>query len=406
MAFQKAWNTLKQGIAQGAFPGAVAVVANKERIVARWHGGHSAVAPAPISMEPDMAFDVASLTKVVAALPAVLHLVESGAVSLDEPVGRFLPPWRGPQKDGVTLRHLLVHTSGLPAWMPTYAHLDERTAIDAILQTDLTYTPGSRVEYSCLGYMLLGRIVETVSGQRLDSFVATHVLDPLGMHDTEFRPVSKGVASGRIPLARIVPTERADHERQALAQADTFYAQEATDICRGVVHDGNARYGMGGVSGNAGLFAAATDLATYGQAWLRALEGASDWLGEPMARLAVTDHTPGLNESRGLGWLLVPQDRPARAVAEAPGGPRSCGELLSPGSFGHTGFTGTSLWIDPVRQLVFVLLTNRVHPHAREGIGIVRARFHNAAVTAALRSNPASNREDDVHAPTNIGGKH
>src|SRR5690625_4341611 len=192
MPFSNAWAALADGIQQGAYPGAVAVVADESRPIARWSGGHAAVEPGPVPMKEDMIFDVASLTKVVATLPAALHLVERGELSLDETVNRFIPNWTGTEKNGVTIRQLLTHTSGLAAWHPTYAHVGKpgaATAVDVVATMDLAYVPGTRVEYSCLGYILLGHIVQVVSGQRLDVFTARHVFEPLGMEDTGYRPI-------------------------------------------------------------------------------------------------------------------------------------------------------------------------------------------------------------------------
>lgn len=398
MPFSKTWAALARGIDEGAYPGAVAMVGDDTEIIARWHGGNAAVEPHIVPMQESMIFDVASLTKVVATLPAVLHLVEAGEISLDETVNRFISNWVAPEKKHVTIRQLLTHTSGLAAWHPTYAAIGaeskEPTAVDVIAELDLAYVPGTRVEYSCLGYILLGHIVEKVSGQRLDTFAARHVFEPLGMKDTGYRPIADSrpvrhdsTAAHRlsdVPLERFVPTEADNvHEQGTVTATGTAFSAWGNGVAHGVVHDGNARYGLAGVSGNAGLFSTALDLVRYGQEWLRALRGQSNWLAEPVARLATTDHTSGLDSSRGLGWLLVPRDVADRAAGPTPDGPRSCGELLTPGSFGHTGFTGTSLWIDTARSLVFVLLTNRVHPHTREGLAYVRPRFHNAAVTAA-----------------------
>lgn len=400
------WKTIEAGIQHQAFPGAVAAVADADRVIARRAFGHAALEPAPEPMGDNMIFDVASLTKVVATMPAVLLLAEQGELSLDEPVSKFIPAWRGPVKDAVTIRQLLTHTGGLASWYPTFARRGDEsadmTAIDVIVRLNLAYEPGTRVEYSCLGYMLLGRIVERITGQRLDQFCAGHVFAPLGMNDTHYRPVAGAAApdgrtatdrsSGAVlpDASRIVPTERDNvHERGVVQQMGLRFDGWVDGVARGVVHDGNARYGMGGVSGNAGLFSTAADLARYGQEWLKALQGRSSWLSQAMARLATANHTPGLDAARGLGWAVLSDDAHVQAAGPRPVGCRSCGELMTPGSFGHTGFTGTSLWIDAARGLVFVLLTNRVHPHLRTGLDVVRARFHNAAVAALTKAHGA-----------------
>lgn len=391
MTFQPVWDVLVAGIERGAFPGTVAAVADVHRVVGRWHGGHASLEPETVPMHGDMIFDVASLTKVVAALPAILMLVDRGMLSLDEAISTHIPAWHGPGKDNVTVRHLLTHTGGLSAWYPTYARrpgdeADGKTAIDVIVELDLAHPPGTWVEYSCLSFMLLGHIVEKITGQSLDRYVAEHIFKPLGMTDTAYRPVAAGSGEVGADSERLVATERDNaYERDSAAAMGLTFSGWRDGVTIGKVHDGNARYSMGGVSGNAGIFSTADDLVRYGQSWLRALRGNDGWISQAAARLAITDHTPGLDTSRGLGWLLYPADASTKAAGPTPGGPRSCGELLSPGSFGHTGFTGTSLWIDPVQELVFVLLTNRVHPNTRDGLELVRPRFHNAAVAAVTR---------------------
>lgn len=384
---EKAWKVIETGIERGAFPGAVAAVSDADGIIAERAFGHAALEPEVVAMRTDMIFDVASLTKVVATAPAVLLLAEMGEISLDEPVTKFIPRWRGPVKERVSIRQLLTHTGGLASWYPTYARpadaSNSQTAIDVIVGLNLAYTPGTKVEYSCLGYMLLGRIVEHVTGQRLDEFCADNIFRPLGMTDTHYRPIEGSTGADE----RFVATERDNvHERNVVRVQGLVFDGWVDGVARGVVHDGNARYGMGGISGNAGLFATSADLVRYGQEWLKALRGESAWMSAAMAKLAIANHTPNLDAARGLGWVVLPSDAHAQAAGTNPVGPRSCGELVSPGSFGHTGFTGTSLWIDPVRGLVFVLLTNRVHPHTRSGHDVVRARFHNAAVAALTKA--------------------
>lgn len=403
MAFHKAWDVIEKGIRDGAFPGAVAAVAADTGIIAERAFGHAVLEPHPVHMRNDMIFDVASLTKVVAMAPAVLLLVDRGMLSLDEPVANYLPQWQGPIKEDVTIRQLLTHTGGLAAWYPTYARRgdaddDQHTGIDVITSLNLAYSPGTKVEYSCLGYMLLGRIVELVTSQPLHQFSAENIFKPLGMTDTHYRPIAASGASGEaseigaaqatVNAERIVATERGNmYERGLLQLRGLTFDGWGDGVAIGEVHDGNARYAMGGVSGNAGLFTTAQDLVRYGQAWLQALRGESAWLSKAIARLAVTDHTSDLDSSPGLGWMLLPARATAQAAGPTPIGPRACGELMSPGSFGHTGFTGTSLWIDPKPGLVFVLLSNRVHPYVRTGHDVVRARFHNAVIAALTRAD-------------------
>lgn len=403
------WSTVKatmqRGIDEGLVPGAVLAVGSAEEIRFVHGAGAMQVEPQVRPMAPDAIFDLASLTKVMAVASAVLLLMERGLLSLDqtllsvdESISDLYSHWRGTPKASITLRHLLTHTSGLPAWHPLYVWGTGKEAVlDTIEQFNLHAAPGQRVEYSCLGFILLGHVVETVTGQRLDEFFVEHIAEPLGMNSTRYTPLKTLPASEQ---GRLVPTERGNvYEASKVKQAGQRFESWREGFYPGQVHDGNAWYAMEGVSGNAGLFGTAEDAVRFGQMWLRALAGSPTELLSPVvARLAVTDHTPGGSESRGLGWQLqrTPAARPVlwettpglqyADVSTAPlPSPRSCGELFGPRSAGHTGFTGTSLWFDPDANLVVALLTNRVHPEVKDGIMLYRARVHNAVAAAVSR---------------------
>jgi serine-type D-Ala-D-Ala carboxypeptidase len=382
---RRAEAVLEQGVADGAFPAAVALVARHGRIAL-----HAAYGAAPAGIAT--IFDLASLTKVVACLPAILLLLEDGRLSLDEPVAHFVPEFAADDQTArasVSLRHLLTHTSGLPAWLPLYADCaDPEAAIARVCRPPLAAPPGTRVVYSDLGFILLGEIVRRVSGQPLDRFTNERVFTSLGMADTGYLP-------DPARHERIAPTESGeDYETAtAAAQGAAHPSRRHGGVIRGTVHDGNAYYAMQGVSGHAGLFATAMDLARYAHLWLTGgLYDGQRLFSIATLTLARRNATGTLNEARTLGWVAFdpdPLNRRARWLAAggdpplAPGGPASAGELLAPGAFGHTGFTGTSLWIDPARQLAIVLLTNRVHPDAANpGIRRVRPRFHNAVIAA------------------------
>ncbi len=311
-------------------------------------------------------FDLASLTKVVATLPAVLLLVGGGAFPLDEPVGRILPEfgtagWKGE----ATIRRLLSHTAGLPAWLPLYLdHVGPEQYLEAITQTQPVARPGDRVVYSDLGFILLGEVVRRVSGQDIARFVSTEVFARLGLRTTMFTPP----ASLR---ERIAATEHGNRTEIGMCgeRAGSF-SRWRHEVIWGEANDGNSFYGMAGVSGHAGLFGTASDLARYGQLWLQdgVWEG-QRVLNEVLVGEATREQAPG----RGLGWRLP---APNASSATDPS------NVLGPNAYGHTGFTGTSLWIDPARVLVLVLLSNRLHPVARSEIEAIRPAFH-AAVTAA-----------------------
>jgi CubicO group peptidase (beta-lactamase class C family) len=267
-------------------------------------------------------YDVASLTKVVATTAATMALVDRGKLTLDAPVVRAFPAFRGKGKDEVTLRDLLMHRSGLPAGR-VLSRRGPASARHSVLSTSLVRQPGSRTEYSDIGADVLGFVVERVAGERLDLFLRKAVYDPLGMNSTMFRP-------GAPLRARIAPTE--------------------TRVARGEVHDRNAE-ALGGVAGHAGLFTTAGDLAVFAQMMLD--EGSAG--GKRLfAERTVSEFTrPGAGW-RALGW-------------ETCSGGGSCGHYLSARAFGHTGFTGTSMWIDPEREMFVIVLTNWIHGRASGG---------------------------------------
>lgn len=341
---------LAAACAAGDVPGAVAVVARRGRPVYAGAFGAAALTPTPRPMRLETLFDLASLTKVVATLPSVLLLLEEGLFRLDDPVARFIPEFGSGGKERITLRQLLSHTSGLIWWRDFHNHYHSQDEfIAAICAEELNYPSGSKVIYSDLNFMLLGEIVRRLTGESLDRFARERVFTPLGMADTGFNP----------PAAR------------ARDCAATEYRVELGRCQCGEVHDENAG-ALGGVSGHAGLFAPAADLLRYCQMWLNGGSlGATRLLSPALVRAATSEQTAGLDDRRALGWLLKTRDF------------SSAGDLLSARAFGHTGFTGTSLWVDPELELVAVLLTNRVHPTRDNPAYLsVRARFHNLVAAA------------------------
>ncbi|MDZ7802189.1 MAG: serine hydrolase [Trueperaceae bacterium] len=304
----------------------------------------------------DTRYDLASLTKVVGTLPSVLRLAGEGEVGLDDRLGRYFSNagwFQSPSLADVTPRALLTHTAGLPSWAPLFARAPSRlTARAAVLQSEVPH-PQGRVRYSDLGFMLAGMLVERVSGLRLDAFVHAHLAAPLGLD---------GLAYGPLRGAPVAATEDCGWRMRLL---------------EGEVHDENA-WVMDGVAGHAGLFGTADDLAGYAQAWLRR----DARLAPPeLLDQATTRHTPEDAPARGLGWVL-----------SGPGGARLSHDDREPSvdwrgphGFGHTGFTGTSLWIDPAAGTFAVLLTNRVHPHRAGGqaIGRIRRDLHRAVAEVA-----------------------
>jgi len=372
-----AWDVVQRAVHEEEIPGAVALV--------RWHGrtvlheaaGRAALVPVQLAMKADTIFDLASLTKPLVTAPLVLQLTDQGTVSLDDPACRYLPPLARFGDGGVTVRHLLTHTSGLPAWSPLYVRARTRgEVLGTIAQMDPAYEPGSRVIYSCLGYIVLGMLLEEVTGRALDDLACQSLFEPLGLADTAY--------GSRIDRERCAWTERGNGYEQAnVVAAGLSFDGWREDYIVGTVHDGNAWYAMGGISGNAGLFGTAHDVATLGQMWLdRGRAGRTRVLEEQTATAAVQDFTPVLDEARGLGWQINRHSQDHTEMEAS--GPRSAGAQLSAQAFGHTGFTGTSIWVDPALNLVAVLLTNRVHPTVDDSAAVtrLRTRFHDAVATA------------------------
>ncbi|MBV6522987.1 MAG: hypothetical protein MNPFHGCM_03153 [Gemmatimonadaceae bacterium] len=337
---------LDAGVRDSAFPGAIAVVGTRDGILAQVSAGHLDWSPSPAPNGTTL-WDLASLTKVVALTSAMLQLVDAGKIALDSPVQHYLPSFDGPMKERVTIRHLLTHSSGLPAWRPLYKEAtSEQEALALVLATPLDTVPGVRMVYSDLGAILLGEVVRVVSGEPLDAYAARHVFAPLGMRDTQYRPPTS-------LLPRIAPTEVDPWRQRHL---------------RGEVHDENA-FALGGVSAHAGLFSTAYDLVRLARVYLSGgtLDGVTVF--SPAAIDAFAQVQDARLSNRALGW-------------EKPSGTNSAGHDLSAAAFGHTGFTGTSIWIDPGNNVFVLLLSNRVNPtREHRAIGTVRVEVADAAMS-------------------------
>jgi uncharacterized protein YbbC (DUF1343 family)/CubicO group peptidase (beta-lactamase class C family) len=339
---------LRDAVADNEVPGAVVLVGQADRILYRKALGWRAIAPQPETLTLDTIYDVASLTKVVATAPAVLLLWEQGKIDLDAPIGRYLKEFNGGAYREVTVRRLLVHSSGLPDLPPPEAvRQGFPAAARLIAQGPLWASPGSALIYSDTGFILLGELVRRVSREPLDRFVQRRFYTPLGMTSTAFAPPESW-------RKRIAPTEAVNNHGPL----------------RGVVHDGNARL-LGGVAGHAGLFSTADDLARFCRMLLQGgtLGGRRYFKASTVAAM-FTPHP--VNESvRGLGWdMASPYSR-------------TLGSFFPPGSVGHTGFTGTSIWMDPPTQTYAIILSNRVHPYGRGNANELRRRV-SAAVGAWL----------------------
>jgi CubicO group peptidase (beta-lactamase class C family) len=335
---------LAREVEAGSFPGAVGLVGTAESVVEVAAAGDAVVVPERIAATPDTVYDLASLTK-----PLVCGgLVAAAGVRLDlaSPPARYLPAWKATRFEGVTIEMLLTHTSGLPAWRPLYAQGEGPAAYRrALAAIEPEARPGERVTYSDLNFLLLGDLLETHFSAPLDAAYSDLVRREAGGGGSFLPARSPAVAA----------TEKDDAtERRMAAEMGISYPRFRTGVVWGEVHDGNA-FRRGGVSGNAGLFGTARDVWELARPWLDASR-----------RELTRDRTPALPEARGLAWQ----------------GSRGAGSAIPempPSAFGHTGFTGTSVWVDPERGRIFVLLTNRIHPEVQgTDFNAVRRRFHEA----------------------------
>ena len=333
-----------QGLAEGAAPGAGLAVGRHGRLVhLRAYGRIAADAQSP-AITDSTRYDMASLTKVVATTTAAMILEDRGLLDIDKPVVHYLPELSAPEKSVITVRHLLAHNGGFRSGAPLWREFRGIPAfLKAMNERPLAYTPGDSTVYSDWDLIMTGAIVERLAGQPLDVFLRTNVWEPLGMRDTGFNPLALAPMPADSDCTSVW---RADHPmlpQIAVQEMDTVYRRR---MIHGLVHDENA-CALGGVAGHAGLFSSARDLAVFAQMMLNG----GEYNGKRIVQQAtVTRWTARQGRSsRALGW-----DTPARGS--------SAGRYFSPRSFGHTGFTGTSMWMDPERGVFVVLLTNRVHP--------------------------------------------
>lgn len=324
-------------IRAGRIPGAVVIVGNRGRIVYKGAFGYRMLEPVKLRMTTDTIFDLASLTKVVASTTAIMQLAEQGKLALDDPIAKYWPAFAANGKAAITIRQALTHYSGLPPDLDASGWSGYDGAMRRIVAIRPHFTPGSHYVYSDVNFEVLGEIVRRVSGEPLDAYCRRHIFDPLGMSDTGFRPP-------RSRKSRIAPTEYLDGK-----------------LRWGQVHDPTA-FRMGGVSGDAGLFSTADDLAIFAQMILDSgsLNGTRILDADSIAEIEQPESPPDAPKLRAIGWDV---DAPLSSNRE---------QLLPAGSFGHLGYTGTLLWIDPLSQTYVIILTNRVHPHGRGDAGPLR----------------------------------
>jgi CubicO group peptidase (beta-lactamase class C family) len=343
--FARAFDILRQGIADRAFPGACAAVVADGKLAALRGAGRFTYDDASPEVTPETIFDLASVSKVVATTAMAMLLYERGHLDLDVPVAGIFPQFAhgDTRRREVTVRMLLAHSSGLPAYVRLYREAHTRDELlKAALAVPLKADPDSHTEYSDIGFIILGAVLERIADEPLDRFCARDVFGPLGMNHTTYCPPAQ--------LRTSIPPTQDDHEFRE-------------HIIQGEVQDENASV-LGGVAGHAGLFSNAVDLAAFAHCMLQG--------GRPILRpdtVALFTRRHG-QSSWTLGW-------------DTPSAPSQSGKYFSPRSFGHLGYTGTSLWIDPERSLAVALLTNRTWPDTKSQlIKQVRPRFHDAVIRA------------------------
>ncbi len=345
--FSRAAGVVQRGVDERAYPAAVVEVGTRDDVLWRQAFGRLDADPDSAPTQDSTIFDLASLTKVIATTNLVMTLVNSGTLALHHPIRQWIPEWRGTDREDVTVRSLLTHSSGLTTWLPFYRdHTGRQEFQHAICSLPLEYSPDTRAIYSDLGFILLGFIVEDAGGQSLQS-QAVQQLSALTAAPIMFNPPATLRPS-------IAPTENDPWRGRRLV---------------GEVHDENC-WALGGAAGHAGLFGTTQAVGDIARALLGALGGTDARLAsQDTVRLFVKRYSASTG-SRALGWdTMLPTS--------------SCGSKLSSLSFGHTGFTGTTLWIDPEREVYVVFLTNRVNP-TRENTAIqqIRPALHDAVFSA------------------------
>lgn len=332
MSFEKLDSYFTTCINTKKIPGCVCWVGNAKQTLFFEAYGHAQIVPKLIEMKQDTVFDLASLTKPIVTALLIMLLQERNQLELDNHVADFLPELKETATGRIILKQLLIHTSGLPAWYPTYL-FPEKRRLRGIAELN---TGKKEVAYSCLGYILLGKVIEQIAKTNLAEFFQQNIAGKLGLKTMTFGPVDASDS--------VAPSELGNlHERNMASHyGDISGIEWRQDLIHGEVHDGNAFYGFNNVAGNAGLFANAADIAHFTQAYL-----AGEIVNIEMVS-AMTEDLTGGEEKRGLGWKMDMY----------PG-------LLSPVSFGHSGFTGTLLVVDPQRDLIIILLANAVHPDVK-----------------------------------------
>jgi len=357
---------LAEHVATGDFPSAVYLVAERGEVVFADALGFAVREPETVPASLETIYDLASLTKPLVTGLLCARRIELGELTLDSSVSHYLPEFDRTDKHMITVRQLLTHTSGLPAWRPLYVLAEGRrdATIAAIANEKLAYGPGTRVLYSDLGFITLGILLERMTRTNFVELASKEIIGPLSLSQTFFNP---GISIRN----RIAASERGnayEHETLVEPKSNLPATIRRDNVIWGEVHDGNA-YFLGGAAGHAGLFSTARETLRLAQQFVAP---GTQLLRPESCALFQTNMTDGLNEARSLGWQLA-QTKDSTA-----------GASLAPDSFGHTGFTGTSCWIDAGKERAFILLSNRTHARSLPfaNINSVRRQFHTLAVEA------------------------
>ncbi|MBK6799116.1 MAG: DUF1343 domain-containing protein [Acidobacteria bacterium] len=376
-------SAIEAEIARQQLPGAVVIVGRQGKIVYRRAYGNKALEPKPEPMSVDTIFDLASLTKVVSTATSVMILIERGQVRLSDPVTRYIPEFGETGKKNITVEHLLIHRSGLIADNAVEDYLQgPEKAFERIWKLAPLAEPGAKFIYSDVNFIVLAEIVRRVSGKTIDQFALENIYTSLGMKDTGYRPL---IRLGAAVQPRVAPTEKRGGGALVPSTGERSEGQERW--MRGDVHDPRA-YLLGGVAGHAGLFSTADDLAVFCQMLLNGGEYQGRRILSPLGILRMTEPRNSAGNGtdgvfRGLGWDVVTSYSSNR------------GDIFPIGSFGHTGFTGTSIWIDPSSQTFVVFLSNRVHPKLdpKKPADVTPLRSRVASIVAASIVAPPFGRD-------------
>ncbi|MBI2504940.1 MAG: serine hydrolase [Candidatus Latescibacteria bacterium] len=353
--------TLEQAVAQHIAPGAALACGREDTLLFSRVLGWASLHPQPIPIQGQTLFDLASLTKVLATTLLTMKLCETERLELDAPLGQLLPALYPPDKAALSLRQILAHAAGLPAHVPFYCdrppepadpQAQRREVFRAVREAPLAGAPGTQSQYSDLGFILLGELLELLEGDRLDRLCETHLFAPLGLQRTFFVHLDDPLPQARLPQSAFAATEDCPWRGRV--------------VC-GQVHDENS-YLLRGVAGHAGLFSTLDEVQTLARLLLRCLAGRSSFLRAQTVAAFTRRQELVPGSSRALGW-----DTPSTGT--------TCGRYFSPRAFGHTGFTGTSVWMDPEGERFVVLLSNRVHPHRDNSqFQEFRPRLHDLAL--------------------------